>query len=158
MKLARRWGSEHGGRYEILATTGSFHGRTFATLTATGQEKYHQGFQPLLPGVRLVAYDDPAAMAAAVRDETAAILVEPIQGEGGVNVPGPDYLPRLRGLGLMLGAELTERGAPVVERCLRDGLLINCCAERVLRFVPPLIITREQVDEGCAILERALAT
>jgi len=64
----------------------------------------------------------------------------------------------VRGLGLMLGAELTERGAPVVERCLRDGLLINCCAERVLRFVPPLIITREQVDEGCAILERALAT
>ncbi|TMB01093.1 MAG: aminotransferase class III-fold pyridoxal phosphate-dependent enzyme, partial [Deltaproteobacteria bacterium] len=60
MKLARRWGSEHGGRYEILATTGSFHGRTFATLTATGQEKYHQGFQPLLPGVRLVPYDDAA--------------------------------------------------------------------------------------------------
>src|SRR2546429_3987350 len=63
MKLARRWGSEQGGRYEILATTGSFHGRTFATLTATGQEKYHQGFQPLLPGVRLVPYDDAAAMA-----------------------------------------------------------------------------------------------
>ena len=66
MKLARRWGSEHGGRYEILATTGSFHGRTFATLTATGQEKYHQGFQPLLPGVRLVPYDDAAATAAAL--------------------------------------------------------------------------------------------
>src|SRR5438132_1438435 len=77
---------------------GSFHGRTFATLTATGQEKYHQGFQPLLPGIRLVAYDDAAAMASAVRDETVAILVEPIQGEGGINVPAPDYLPRLRDL------------------------------------------------------------
>src|SRR2546427_5721842 len=98
MKLARRWGGEHDGRYEILATTGSFHGRTFATLTATGQEKYHQGFQPLLPGVRLVPYDDAAAMATAVRDETVAILVEPIQGEGGVNVPRPGYSPRLRDL------------------------------------------------------------
>ena len=77
-----------GGRFEILATTGSFHGRTFATLTATGQEKYHRGFLPLLPGVRLVPYDDldgdgrPRS-----RDETIAILVEPIQGEGGVVVP-----------------------------------------------------------------------
>ena len=58
----------------------------------------------------------------------------------------------------MLGAELGQPGAAVVERCQRDGLLINCCAERVLRFVPPLIITREQVDEGFTILERALGT
>ena len=64
IKLARRWGAEHGGgRYEILATHGSFHGRTFATLTATGQEKYQQGFQPLLPGVRYVPFDDLAAHA-----------------------------------------------------------------------------------------------
>ena len=99
MKLARRWGSgDGGGRYEILATVGSFHGRTFATLTATGQEKYHTGFLPLLPGVRLVPYDDLPAMSAAVRDETVAILVEPIQGEGGVVTPGPDYLPGLREL------------------------------------------------------------
>jgi acetylornithine/succinyldiaminopimelate/putrescine aminotransferase len=66
-----------GGRYEILATVGSFHGRTFATLTATGQEKYHTGFLPLLPGIRLVPYDDLPAMAGAVRDETVAIIVEP---------------------------------------------------------------------------------
>src|SRR5439155_305316 len=83
-KLARRWGSQQGGgRFEILATTGSFHGRTFATLTATGQEKHHTGFLPLLPGVRLVPYGDLAAMEAAVRDETAAIMVEPIQGDRG---------------------------------------------------------------------------
>ncbi|HJQ83401.1 MAG TPA: acetylornithine transaminase, partial [Candidatus Binatia bacterium] len=99
MKLARRWGSrDGGGRFEILATTGSFHGRTFATLTATGQEKYHTGFLPLLPGIRLVPFGDLAAMTAAVRDETVAIMVEPIQGEGGVVVPPPDYLPGLRAL------------------------------------------------------------
>ena len=279
MKLARRWGSnDGGGRFEILATTGSFHGRTFGTLTATGQEKYHTGFLPLLPGVRLVPFGDLRAMAAAVRDETVAIIVEPIQGEGGVVVPPPDYLPGLReladrrklllildeiqcglgrtgklfahehagivpdvmtlakalagglpigatlttarvaaaltpgahgstfggnpvacaaavaavkalvdpalldnvrrvgaqfrarleairgagirevrGAGLMLGAELDRPGAPVVQRCLRDGLLINCTADRVLRFLPPLVITAAQVDEGFAILERALA-
>src|SRR5947199_1066109 len=99
MKLARRWGSQlGGGRFEILATTGSFHGRTFATLTATGQEKHHTGFLPLLPGVRLVPYGDLAAMDAAVRDETVAIMVEPIQGEGGVVVPPPDSLAGLRAL------------------------------------------------------------
>jgi len=281
MKLVRRWGAtQGGGRYEILATTGSFHGRTFATLTATGQEKYHTGFQPLLPGVRLVPYGDLPSMTAAVRDETVAILVEPIQGEGGVNVPPSDYLPGLRaladrrglllvvdeiqcglgrtgrlfayehtgitpdvmtlakalgggvpigamcttarvataftpgthgstfggnpvacaagvaaltaladpellehvrtigahfrarlealrgrgglrevrGAGLMLGAELDRPGAPVVERCLTAGLIINCTAERVLRFLPPLVITRAEVDEGFAIFERTLGT
>ncbi len=99
MKLARRWGAERGGgRFEILSTHGSFHGRTFATVTATGQEKYHQGFLPLLPGVRLVPFDDLAAMEAAVGRETVAILVEPIQGEGGVVVPRPGYLRGLREL------------------------------------------------------------
>jgi len=99
LKLARRWGTLHGGgRFEILATHGSFHGRTFATVTATGQEKYHQGYLPLLPGIRLVPYDDVDAMAAAVGPETIAILVEPIQGEGGVVVPRPGYLRALREL------------------------------------------------------------
>src|SRR5206468_3485863 len=99
MKLARRWGSaDGGGRFEILATTGSFHGRTFATLTATGQEKYHTGFLPLLPGIRLVPYGDLGAMADAVRDETVAIMIEPIQGEGGVVVPPRGYLAGLREL------------------------------------------------------------
>src|SRR5207247_10066538 len=98
-KRARRWRWQLGGvRFELLATTGSFHGRIFATLAATGQEKHHTGFLPLLPGVRLVPYGDLAAMDAAVRDETVAIMVEPIQGEGSVVVPPPDYLAGLRAL------------------------------------------------------------
>lgn len=281
MKLARRWGSElGGGRYEILATHGSFHGRTFGALTATGQERYHRGYFPLLPGVRLVPYDDLAAMEAAIAPETVAIMVEPIQGEGGVVTPAPGYLRGLRaladrrnlllildeiqtgmgrtgtlfayeqadavpdvmalakalgggvpigalcttervaaaftpgshgttfggnplacaaavaalrtiaepdllahvntvgrrlragleeiaqrhhrvrtvrGAGLMLGAELDGPGADVVAQCLRDGLIINCTAERVLRVTPPLIVTADEVDDGLARLDRALA-
>ncbi len=99
IKLARRWGHEHGGRFEIIATLGSFHGRTLATLTATGQEKYHQGFQPLVPGFKLVPFDNLAAIEAAIGPDTVAVMVEPIQGEGGVVVPQmPGYLKGLREL------------------------------------------------------------
>jgi predicted acetylornithine/succinylornithine family transaminase len=281
IKLARRWGADHGGgRFEILATHGSFHGRTLATLTATGQEKYHQGFQPLLPGIRLVPFGDVTALAEAVRDETVAILLEPIQGEGGVVVPDAAYLPavrqladqrglllmldevqcglgrtgrlfahehsdvvpdvmtlakalggglpigamcttervaaafspgthgstfggnpvacaaaaatleriadpallahvratgtylrerlenlaarrgvitRVRGVGLMLGAVLDRPGAGIARRALDHGLLVNCTAEAVLRFLPPLVIDTVQIDEGLAILDEVLA-
>jgi acetylornithine/N-succinyldiaminopimelate aminotransferase len=98
LKLARRWGHGNGGRYEIIATLGSFHGRTFGTLSATGQEKYHIGFQPLVPGFKLVPYNDIAAIERTITNQTAAIIVEPIQGEGGVVMPRPDYLQRLRDL------------------------------------------------------------
>ncbi len=96
LKLARRWGHANGGRFEIISTLGSFHGRTFGTLSATGQEKYHEGFQPLVPGFKLVPYDDLAAIERAIDPNTAAIIVEPIQGEGGVVMPRSDYLVRLR--------------------------------------------------------------
>ena len=99
IKLARKWGHKDGkGRFEILATLGSFHGRTMATLSATGQEKYHQGFLPLVPGFKLVNFDDIGGLEKALTDQTVAIMVEPIQGEGGVVVPRPDYLKRLREL------------------------------------------------------------
>ena len=97
IKLARRWGHrDGGGRYEIVATLGSFHGRTLATLSATGQEKYHQGFQPLVPGFRMAPFDDLAALERSVSDNTVAVMLEPIQGEGGVVVPKADYLQRVR--------------------------------------------------------------
>jgi acetylornithine aminotransferase len=99
IKLARRHGARQlDGRYEILTVLGSFHGRTIATLSATAQEKYQSGFQPLLQGFRYVRFGDIAAMRAAVRPETVAILIEPIQGEGGVNVPPAGYLRQLREL------------------------------------------------------------
>lgn len=99
IKLARRWGSEQSGRFEIIAMHNSFHGRTMATLSVTGQEKYHQGFQPMLPGVSLVDFDDVEAVESAVNKHTVGVLVEPIQGEGGVVAPKTaNYLGRLREL------------------------------------------------------------
>lgn len=100
LKLARKYGKERGAsdRYEVISTRNSFHGRTLATVTATGQEKYQHGFEPLMPGFKHVPYNDLRAMERAIDSRTAAILVEPIQGEGGVNVPDDDYLPGLRKL------------------------------------------------------------
>jgi predicted acetylornithine/succinylornithine family transaminase len=280
IKLARKYGGDkRDGRYEILTTLGSFHGRTMATISATGQEKVRQGFAPLLEGFRYVPFDDLAATEAAISDRTIAILVEPIQGEGGVNVPRPGYLKGLRelcdrkgllllldevqtgmgrtgklfayehegvepdimtlakslggglpigamlargavaesfnlgshgstfggnavacaagiavvntllggvlencrvsgdyfckrllalqekfpfiktvrGRGLILGAELDREGAAIADACLKEGLLINCTMGTVLRFIPPLIITKAEIDEGFAILEKVLA-
>ncbi|MBI2554520.1 MAG: acetylornithine transaminase [Candidatus Rokubacteria bacterium] len=98
IKLARRYSREHfaSDRYEIIAMQNSFHGRTLATLTATGQEKYRHGFEPLMPGFKHVPYNDLRAVERALDSRTAAVLVEPIQGEGGVNVPDDGYLPGLR--------------------------------------------------------------
>ena len=97
IKLARRWGhKDGGGRFEIIATLGSFHGRTLATLSATGQEKYHQGFQPLVPGFKMAPFDDVDAFGRAIGENTVAVMIEPIQGEGGVVVPKLDYLKRVR--------------------------------------------------------------
>jgi len=281
LKLARRWGHGHGGRFEIIATLGSFHGRTFGTLSATGQEKYHIGFQPLVPGFKLVPYDDVAAVERALSNQTVAVLVEPIQGEGGVVMPRPDYLGRLRdvcdrnklllivdevqtgmgrtgklfayqhsgikpdiitlakalggglpigamiarseiaavltpgthgstfggnpvacsaalgvldaleqdgvitnaaevgaylitrlreiakacpnvrevrGLGMIIGAVLNHEAKGVVEACLKEHLIVNGTADNVLRLLPPLNLTREEADNGLAIIERALKT
>ncbi len=282
IKLARRWGHEKGGgRFEIIATLGSFHGRTMATLSATGQEKYHLGFQPLVPGFRLVPFDDADAVRSAITKDTVAIMVEPIQGEGGVVVPRADYLKRLRelcdaaklllifdevqvgmgrtgrmfahehagvrpdiltlakalggglpigamiaksqiaaslapgshgstfggnpvscaaalavldalekegilenataigdyllkelraiakgndriaevrGQGMIIGIVLKDEARPVVDACLKERLLVNATAGNVLRLLPPLNLTREDADQGLAIIRRALET
>jgi len=103
IKLARKFGHAAGGsgttnRYEIITAHDSFHGRTMATLSATGQEKIKQGFAPLLPGFVHVPFNDLAAVEAAITPKTVAVQIEGIQGEGGVNVATPEYLLGLRAL------------------------------------------------------------
>ena len=116
LKLARRWQKEHGqpGRYEVLTFESSFHGRTLATVTATGQPKYQAGFEPLPAGFRTLPYGDLAAARAGVGPATAAILVEPIQGEGGVRVAPEGFLKGLRALcdekGLLLLVDEVQTG------------------------------------------------
>lgn len=280
IKLARKYGADHGdGRFEVLTALGSFHGRTIATITATGQEKVRRGFQPLPEGFRYVPFDDINALAAAIGPRTVAVMLEPVQGEGGIAVPRPDYLRQVRelcdergvllildevqtgmgrtgtlfayeqsgitpdimtlakglgtgvpigamlaterlagsftagvhastfggnpltcaaavavvrtmvdgdvlencrvqgeylrerlrrlqaagapirdvrGAGLLVGAELDRPGNPVVDACRAKGLLINCTAERVLRFSPPLIVSREEIDQAMATVEEVL--
>jgi acetylornithine/N-succinyldiaminopimelate aminotransferase len=96
IKLARL--NSTAERYKIIATVNSFHGRTMGSLSATGQPKYHVGVEPLLPGFRHAPFGDLSATARLIDDATCAILVEPIQGEGGINVPPPGYLEGLREL------------------------------------------------------------
>jgi acetylornithine/N-succinyldiaminopimelate aminotransferase len=100
IKLARRYGHDkHGaGRFEIITMKNSFHGRTMATITATGQEKVQKGFEPLLPGFLYAPFNDFGALMGMVSDKTAAIMLEPIQGEGGVHVADREYLKNLRTL------------------------------------------------------------
>jgi acetylornithine/N-succinyldiaminopimelate aminotransferase len=100
LKVVRKYAKERlsTDRYEVIATHNSFHGRTLATVSATGQPKYHHGFEPLMPGFKHVPYNDLRAMERALDSRTAAILVEPIQGEGGVNIPDDGYLSGLRKL------------------------------------------------------------
>lgn len=100
IKLARRYGHERHGasRSEIITMKNSFHGRTLAMITATGQEKVQKGFEPLLPGFAYAPFNDFSAIEALVNDQTAAIMLEPIQGEGGVHVADRDYLKNLREL------------------------------------------------------------
>ncbi len=96
-KLARKFGHDE-GRFEILTTLNSFHGRTLAGIAATGQEKVKKGFEPMVPGFRQVPYNDLEAMRGALSPATAAILVEGIQGEGGVTPASVEYLLGLRRL------------------------------------------------------------
>ncbi len=272
IKLARRYAREvlKQDRYEIITMDGSFHGRTMGSLSATAQAKIHKSFEPLLDGFRYVPYNDVAAVEHAVNARTCAVLVEPVQGEGGVNIPSPGYLKDLRelcdrnglllmvdevqtgmgrtgklfgyehsgivpdaaalakglgagmaigaliatdkvaqaftpgshgstfggnpltcaaalasfetlieddiiipsveqlgkhfvdrlralkskyefvkdvrGAGLLVAMELDREGKDTVTACLKEGFLINCTVDTVLRFMPPLIITEEEID------------
>src|SRR6266852_1259338 len=116
IKLARRWGHSLGGRRtKVVTALGSFHGRTLATLTATGQEKVRVGYEPLPTGFRYVPYDDVAALEDALDDTTAALMLEPVQGEGGVVIPKPEYLAAARRL-------CDERGVLLVFDEVQTGM------------------------------------
>jgi predicted acetylornithine/succinylornithine family transaminase len=114
LKLARKWGGP--GRYAVVSAYGSFHGRTLATLTATGQPQKHEPFQPLPEGFRYVAWDDVDDLSRAV-DPTvvAAVLLEPVQGEGGVNPATPEYFRAVREL-------CDERGVLMIVDEVQTGL------------------------------------
>jgi acetylornithine/succinyldiaminopimelate/putrescine aminotransferase len=148
IKLARRHAHARGeaSRRAIVSAEGSFHGRTFAALTATGQPKYHEGFDPLVPGFRYVPYGDLAALDAAVGDDVCAVLLEPIQGEGGVRLPPPGYLAgaaRLcakRGALLVLDEVQTGLG--------RTGTFLACEADGV---TPDVVTLSKSLGGGLAL-------
>jgi predicted acetylornithine/succinylornithine family transaminase len=112
IKLARKWGGY--GKYGVISAYGSFHGRTLATLHATGQPSKHEPFQPLPEGFRHVAWQDIAALEAAIDPSIAAVLIEPVQGEGGVNPASADYFQAIRRLcderGLLMMVDEVQTG------------------------------------------------
>jgi acetylornithine aminotransferase len=281
IKLARRYAHEKfgSGRSLIISMNDSFHGRTLATLSATGQAKVQVGYDPLLKGFKFVPFNDLNSLDRFVDESVCAVMLEPIQGEGGVVCPDPDYLNGVRGLckdrkallifdevqvgmgrtgrlfayehygvtpdimtlakalgnglpigamlstedlsqafgpgshattfggtplvtavslavlkslvedgwidhcrimgnyfkerlqelsqkysfirevrgmGLMLGVVMDRPGGPVVDACMKEGFLINCIQENVLRFLPPLTVTEEEIDSLLEILDRIL--
>lgn len=277
LKLARKHTPKE--KYKFITAEKSFHGRTFATVTATGQPKYHEGFLPLPPGFLYVPYNDIDALHEAFDDEVAAVMIEPIQGEGGIHEATAEYMQtirdlcdahgavmildevqtgmgrtgrwfgyqhyevtpdiitlakslggglaigammarpdiaaslvpgthastfggnplacaagiavieaieqenlldntnkmgrytrekleqlkekypvidHIRGKGLMLAIQLTVPGAAIVSRCLQKGLRINCTQETVIRFMPSMTVSREEIDKAAAILSEVL--
>jgi predicted acetylornithine/succinylornithine family transaminase len=278
IKFARMYGE--GKKFEIITTINSFHGRTMGALTATGQDKHQKGFAPLVPGFKYVLFNDINALKTAVSDQTAAIMFELVQGEGGINVAtkeyvkavrqlcdekkilfiadevatgmgrtgeifafkhygvtpdvmclakalggglpigavivkkeladvfkpgmhgstfagsplvckaalgvikaiyaekmmknakaqGPylmqklnelkskyDIIKEVRGLGLMIGMELTIDGTAIFKECFSRGLVINCTQGNVLRIMPALNVTRRQINKAVHILDSAIA-
>ncbi len=278
IKLARKYFKDKGEkeRYRIVTMEKSFHGRTMATLSATGQEKIRKGFEPILEGFDHIPFNDIDALQKSIGPSTCAVLLEPIQGEGGVRCPDPDYLKAVRrlcdetevllifdeiqtgmgrtgkffayehfgiepdimtlakalanglpigamlareevaevfgpgshastfggtpivtaasvqvvkvlleeniihhcakigayfkerlsglkakhesivdvrGMGLLLGMKLEMEGDTIVKSCMEKGFLINCIQGNILRFIPPLIIEKEEIDALVACLD-----
>ncbi len=283
IKLARKYAKDHmtSDKYEIITAYGSFHGRTLATLSATGQEKFHKGFEPLVPGFKYVSFNDIDALKKGISEKTCAVMLEPIQGESGIIMPGKNYLKKvrqlcdnhdlllifdevqtgigrtsklfayehfdlepdimslakglgggvaigamlarnsvaaafqpgshastfggnplacsaaiatletlledgfildncnrmgeylvnklnvlkkhfpsliveIRGLGLMIGMEITTACGTIVDLCAEQGILVNCAEGNVLRFTPPLITTEKELDHLLNVLEDVL--
>jgi acetylornithine/N-succinyldiaminopimelate aminotransferase len=281
IKLARKYFKDKGekDRYRIVTMEKSFHGRTMATLSATGQDKIRKGFEPILEGFDYIPFNDMDALQKSIGPSTCAVLLEPIQGEGGVRCPDPDYLKAVRrlcdktdvllifdeiqtgmgrtgklfayehfgiepdimtlakalanglpigamlareevaeafgpgahastfggtpiitaasvqvvnvlleenfihhcakmgayfkkrlsglkakhesivdvrGMGLLLGMKLKLEGDTIVRSCMEKGFLINCIQGNILRFIPPLIVEKEEIDALIACLDEVL--
>jgi len=281
IKLARKYGNDrsNGIKNEIITMYGSFHGRTMATITATGQDKFHKGFNPLLTGFQYVPFNDLGMLGKGISEKTCAVMIEPLQAEGGIRVPDPDYFQRVRrlcdekdvllildevqvgmgrtgtlfayeqdgiipdivtmakamgngfplgavlakdsiaaafepgshastfggnplamaaakatletlldgniisdcrlrggyfmnkldalrkkhpvikdvrGRGLLIGVELDCEAAGIIKRCMDRGILVASAGAQVLRFVPPLIVTEQDIDRLVEILDEIL--
>lgn len=132
-------------KYKIITFYNSFHGRSMATVTATAQHKYHEGLEPLVPGFVYCNYGDLAGVEAAIDDETAGIMLEPIQGEGGVNVPSVEFLQGLRNLcdkhGLVLVFDEVQAG------CGRTG---RWFAYQHFNVVPDVMTLAKTICSGVA--------
>lgn len=126
IKLARKWSADRGkeGVHGFVVLEGSFHGRTYGGLSATGQPKFHKGFEPMLPGFDMVPYGDIPALDSALTDRTCAFIFEPIQGESGVRMPPPGYLKEAERLcrrkGILLVADEIQTGLG------RTGSMLAC--------------------------------
>jgi acetylornithine/succinyldiaminopimelate/putrescine aminotransferase len=145
IKLARLHGKSK-NRYKIVTMTNSFHGRTMGALSATAQPKYHAGVEPLLPGFLYAPYGDLEAVSQLIDNETCAILLEPIQGEGGVNLPPAGFLEGLRTLadehGLLLMFDEVQTGMA------RTG---QCYAHQHWKIVPDVVTLAKALAGGIAM-------
>ena len=148
IKLARRWFHDNGQpkRYEIITMNESFHGRTMASLSATAQKKLHAGFGPLLPGFKYVPFNNLDALKNAITKKTCAVLIEPIQGEGGVNLADRTYLKALRKLcnvkGILLIFDEVQTGF---------GRTGNLFAYEKYKIKPDIITLAKALGGGIAI-------
>lgn len=144
LKLARLF---HGGkRKRIITTKNSFHGRTFGSVSATGQPDYQKGFQPIVPGFEYVAFNDKAALEAAMADDVYAVMLEPIQGEGGINMADDDYMCLIRSLCDKHGSLMI---VDEVQTCMgRSGKLF---AYQNYDVVPDIMTLAKSLGGGVAI-------
>jgi predicted acetylornithine/succinylornithine family transaminase len=144
IKLARKWGGR--GRHVVVSAYGSFHGRTLATLHATGQPQKHEAFQPLPEGFRHVAWDDLAALEAAITTDVSAVLLEPVQGEGGVNPASVEYFQGVRRL-------CDERGLLFMVDEVQTGLgrCGSWFAHQALGVVPDVVTIAKALGNGMPI-------
>ncbi len=145
LKIARKWGKQQRGAecFEIVTFTGSFHGRTMGTVTATAQPKYQAPFEPLVPGFHYAPYNDIEAVKSLVSERTCAIMIEPIQGESGINPATPEFLQALRTLcdtnNILLICDEVQCGMG------RTGHFLGC---QTLGVVPDIVTMAKGIADG----------